>query len=148
MAFVVVDSENDVNWLWFLKEVSSILAGQDKELTFISNHHHGLIEGAKNVFPNAGHGFCYYHLKQNLRSRICGKGQASLWNEVVNLFLHCMHCADKFKFHQLLAEVIRLGGDKIKDMLREMPLHNWSTFYFRGDSWGDISSGLAESFNN
>lgn len=84
---------------------------------FISDHHHGLIEGVKNVFSDAGHGFCYCHLKQNIRSIISRKSHVSLQNKVVNLFLQCMRCTDKIEFHQLLDEVIKLGGDKVKAML-------------------------------
>lgn len=56
LAFIVVDFENDANWLWFLKEPSLILAGHERKLTFISDRYQILFLHNYNV--NQPRHFC------------------------------------------------------------------------------------------
>ena len=69
LAFVVVDSEMEDNWTWFLQNLRKVV-GSDRTITFISDRNQGLIEAVSSVFYFAHHAFCLQHLKENLRDKL------------------------------------------------------------------------------
>jgi hypothetical protein len=72
LAHVVVDAENDNNWLWFLQLLLTVVESQalqsliDKAFVFLSDRQKGLLEGVDLVFPGCPHGYCLKHLEANL----------------------------------------------------------------------------------
>ena len=72
VAISVIDSETNENWVWFmerLKEAIDTLEG----LTFYTDCVQAVMNGVSEVFPNAEHRECMYHLVQNFKKRYNGK---------------------------------------------------------------------------
>ena len=75
LAYAVVDTGNDDNWLWMLQYLRQIVethAPQFLEpnvLTLLSDRQKGLIDGVENVFPNSPHGYCLRHLEANFHKQ-------------------------------------------------------------------------------
>ena len=76
VCFVVVDSESNDNWLWFMEKLQTILC-DGRDIAFISDRNVGIKDAISKVFPCSYQGFCLYHLKNNLRSRLSGKNMFS-----------------------------------------------------------------------
>ncbi|XP_023634078.1 uncharacterized protein LOC111829361 [Capsella rubella] len=76
LAFGVLDGENDASWNWFMKMLKTVI-GDSSEIVFMTDRNASLIKAIANVYPQAHHGFCIYHLSQNV------KGHASNYNRDV-----------------------------------------------------------------
>ncbi|KAI8529753.1 hypothetical protein RHMOL_Rhmol07G0142500 [Rhododendron molle] len=50
-------------------------------------------------------------------------------------------------FNELLAELEREGGDKMRDFLSDLDVKHWAHAHFPGHRYGELSSNLAECFN-
>ncbi|XP_034197297.1 uncharacterized protein LOC117612741 [Prunus dulcis] len=68
-AFAIVSGETADNWRWFLQRISEVLVDEGRQLTFISDRHGAIIDAVRTVFPASAHGFCLYHLKENLKKK-------------------------------------------------------------------------------
>ncbi|KAK6132369.1 hypothetical protein DH2020_033890 [Rehmannia glutinosa] len=67
LAWGIVDSENDASWHWFFSKLKEI-TGDREDLVVISDRHRSLINAVRDVYQNARHGHCIYHIKGNLRT--------------------------------------------------------------------------------
>ncbi|KAI3869629.1 hypothetical protein MKX03_011826, partial [Papaver bracteatum] len=55
LAYVVVSSENEANWKWFLENLKQVLSPLRPKLTFVSDRGIGLVTQILVVFPEAFH---------------------------------------------------------------------------------------------
>lgn len=146
VAFGIVDSETDDNWLWFLTKLKGTLSS--RELSIITDRHTGLVKHVPEVFSNCYHSYCLEHLKNNLRDRLSGRAPNGFREQVVNLFRDCAHAPTVLAFDKCLKELYEVGGDKAKEFVSSLPYHHWANAYFPGKRYGDMSSNAIESFNN
>ncbi|KAL5538149.1 hypothetical protein UlMin_046275 [Ulmus minor] len=72
LAFGVGDSENDASWSWFLHRVKSVF-GSNPALVIVSDRHRSINNVVQEVFPQAFHGICMYHLLNNLKTKFRNK---------------------------------------------------------------------------
>ena len=52
LAYTIIGSEDNDNWLWFLKELRTIL-DDERKITFTYDRHSDIIDGVKKFFLNA-----------------------------------------------------------------------------------------------
>ena len=71
ILFVIVDSENDKSWEWFMRKLKVVVS--DNGLAFISDRQAPIVKALENVYPLARHGICIHHLLNNMVSQIKGK---------------------------------------------------------------------------
>ncbi|KAL7233155.1 hypothetical protein ACSBR1_016901 [Camellia fascicularis] len=71
LAIAIVDSENTVNWSWFLEHLANVVSN-DRTLTVLSDRHIDLIDSIPKIFPIAHHAFCLQHLQRNLQDKMWG----------------------------------------------------------------------------
>ncbi|KAG7583758.1 Transposase MuDR plant [Arabidopsis suecica] len=76
IAVGILDSENDASWGWFFEKLLTVVP-DTPELVFMSDRNSSLIKGICNVYSAAHHGYCIWHLSQNV------KGHASNVNRDV-----------------------------------------------------------------
>ena len=43
--------------------------------------------------------------------------------------------------------LLKEGGQRVKDFVKDIPVQNWCNAFFRGQRYGEMSSSLAESWN-
>ncbi|KAG5547953.1 hypothetical protein RHGRI_013591 [Rhododendron griersonianum] len=98
----VADSESNENWLWFMKKLRDILDGDTRSIVFVSNRNAGIKAAVPKVFPTGFHGYCLYHLKNNLRGRLTG-GRNKYKECVVGLFSLCAYAPNEMKFNEEMA---------------------------------------------
>jgi hypothetical protein len=64
LVFALVEGENNESWKWFLGLVRKEVFGPDRHVCMISDHHHGLLNGAKDHlegYPPLIHRWCSHH---------------------------------------------------------------------------------------
>ncbi|XP_013589150.1 PREDICTED: uncharacterized protein LOC106297461 [Brassica oleracea var. oleracea] len=77
LAFGVVDSENDLSWNWFMRQLKVVIA-DEQSLAFFSNRNTSLGKAIANVHPQSHHGICIHHLLNNVVTYYHGKGLVGL----------------------------------------------------------------------
>ncbi|XP_024013062.1 uncharacterized protein LOC112087270 [Eutrema salsugineum] len=69
LSFGVVDGENNDNWNWFFTKLKTRIR-DSSELVFVSDRNVSLINAIRDVYPQAKHGYCIYHLAQNVKKNV------------------------------------------------------------------------------
>ncbi|CAO2177369.1 unnamed protein product, partial [Urochloa humidicola] len=72
VAVGVIDSETNDNWKWFMERLKEAI-GCPPGLTFCTDCGQAVMHGVTEVFPNAEHRECMYHLVHNFKKRFSGK---------------------------------------------------------------------------
>ncbi|XP_013601470.1 PREDICTED: protein FAR1-RELATED SEQUENCE 5-like [Brassica oleracea var. oleracea] len=70
LAFAVLDGENLASWTWFFEMLKSVIP-DSSELVFMSERNQSLIFAIGNMFPQANHGYCLWHLKEKVKWHAC-----------------------------------------------------------------------------
>ncbi|KAI8542615.1 hypothetical protein RHMOL_Rhmol08G0151000 [Rhododendron molle] len=145
ICFAIVDGETYESWHWFLEQMRVFLENE-RNVVFISDRNIGLLHAVADVFPGASHSYCLVHLKKNLRTRLGGVAMDRK-RYLVELFGKCAYAPIFELFNELLAELEREGGDKMKDFLSDLDVKHWAHAHFPGHRYSELSSNLAECFN-
>ncbi|KAF7150876.1 hypothetical protein RHSIM_Rhsim02G0220600 [Rhododendron simsii] len=144
----VADSESNENWLWFMKKLRGILDGDTRSIVFVSDRNAGIKAAVPKVFPSGFHGYCLYHLKNNLRGRLTG-GRNKYKERVIGLFSLCAYAPNEMKFYEEMARLKKAGGEaRITNFLADLPYEHWANAFFPGQRYGEMWSNLAECFNS
>ncbi|KAK2658248.1 hypothetical protein Ddye_004781 [Dipteronia dyeriana] len=61
LAFGFANFECTESWTWFLSQLRNVIV-DPKRVMIILDRHTGIIGGMTEIFPDATHGFCAYHL--------------------------------------------------------------------------------------
>ena len=61
VVFGVINSETNENWVWFMERLKDAI-GTLEGLTFCTDCGQAVMNGVSEVFPNAEHRECMYHL--------------------------------------------------------------------------------------
>ncbi|XP_022869105.1 uncharacterized protein LOC111388580 [Olea europaea var. sylvestris] len=69
LAFGIVDGENDRAMHWFFTKLKEII-GDIKNLAFVTDREQSIINGITEVFSEAHHDYCMYHIRGNLKTRM------------------------------------------------------------------------------
>ena len=77
-----------------------------------------------------------------------GRGNAVTRELVKHRVFECAYSSSEKKFLFHLAQLRDVGGKTIEDFLLDLPLECWCRAYFKGDRYGIMANGAAESFNN
>ncbi|XP_004308630.1 PREDICTED: uncharacterized protein LOC101315292 [Fragaria vesca subsp. vesca] len=128
-AFAVVDAETKENWNWFLEHLAIILMIDHRNIVFMSDRGRGLLDGVKEVFPNAPHSFCIKHLKDNLSGR--NVHTLGLWTSL-------MKKMEEFK---------KESRNQGESFLEKLAPKNYAIACFPAKRYGEMSNSLAESNN-
>lgn len=146
IAFAVVSEETNSNWRWFLEHFKEAV-GTDRDIVFVSDRNHGILEGVKKVFPGMAHGYCYKHLTRTLQDKFSGPQKVKR-EQVIKLFAECAYAPTKGEFDVLFSQLKVAGGVKIERFLIDCPKENWSNAYFPVRRYGQMTSNGSESWNN
>ncbi|XP_062085352.1 uncharacterized protein LOC133791438 [Humulus lupulus] len=117
LAFGIVDSENDASWNWFLTCLRDQVP-DTTDLVFISDRHKSIIKGVRNVYKNAYHGACMWHLGQNIKTKFSGKGLKKLFEKTAKAYRVS-------EFTKLFAE-ISTKKPSLATYLKNASFESWS----------------------
>ena len=75
------------------------------QLTFISDRQKGLIYGVETVFQNTFHGYCVYHLSNNLLAATNDRGARSIFLAIAKAYttFDFERMKNELKTHNLIA---------------------------------------------
>ncbi|XP_062080964.1 uncharacterized protein LOC133785763 [Humulus lupulus] len=138
LAFGIVDSENDASWNWFLTCLRDQVP-DTTDLVFISDRHKSIIKGVRNVYKNAYHGACMWHLRQNIKTKFSGKGLKKLFEKMAKAYRVS-------EFTKLFAE-ISTKKPSLATYLKNASFESWSICHFHGNRYNIMTTNNSESLN-
>jgi transposase-like protein len=113
LAFVIVEGENNESWSWFLRLVRKEVLGPDRSICIISDHHRGLLNGAKDPideYPPLIHRWCSCHFATNIWKKQWSK-------EVIARLKALCKVKKEKKFEARLKELEKILNDDAKAWL-------------------------------
>ncbi|XP_044335754.1 uncharacterized protein [Triticum aestivum] len=136
----VFDSETNENWTWFMQMVRQAI-GSPRGLTICTDAGQPVMTGVKEVFPEAEHRECMFHLVSNFKKKFHGKvfddhlwAAAYSWNPYI------------FEKHWAAMDIAKPAATAY---LRRWHTRLWSRSQFSTISKVDyVTNNLAECFNN
>ncbi|XP_024014398.1 protein FAR1-RELATED SEQUENCE 4-like [Eutrema salsugineum] len=139
----VIDSEKDASWKWFFEILKTVIP-DDKELVFMSDRHKSIIGAVKEVYPQSQHGYCIWHLSQNVR----GKAGIGCKDLCAVKFRECAHKYTESEFLCAYTD-FRIWFPKTAEYLDEhVAVDKWARCFFKGDKYNLDTSNACESMND
>ena len=129
IAFGVVDGEKDESWMWFMNKLRSVIADEG-ELVFLSDRNGSLIKSIREVFPMAAHGYCIWHLSQNVKGHVFNNRDAC-----ASKFTECAHAYTVAEFDDLYDAFSRRYPSAAAYLEKSVEVRKWARCYFEGDRY-------------
>ncbi|KAF7113726.1 hypothetical protein RHSIM_RhsimUnG0110500 [Rhododendron simsii] len=146
LAYAIVSSENDEDWLWFLVNLKELLGGC--QVVLVTDRNPSLLNCIIKVFGGDCNAWCLRHLKENFSKFASSKGlKAERRNtalKVVNDLAYA-RTEDSFQYH--LGKLYGISLDLSKWVEDNNPKH-WSNAFFPYKRWDKMYTNLAECFNS
>jgi len=140
IAFGVGDGEAESSWIWFLERLREAI-GEVEGMLLVSDRHASIAKAVSIVYPNVPHCICFFHLKQNLKSRLKGR------KELLDIYYRAAYCSTSREFD--------LEMDKIKkyhpgtyDYLMSIGPERWSRSHCPRRRYQMMTTNIAEVLNN
>jgi transposase-like protein len=146
LAFALVEGENNESWKWFLGLVRKQVIGPNRQVCMISDHHRGLLNGAKDHlkgYPPFIHRRCSRHFAANIWKKQQSK------EVIVRLKALCKIKEEK-KFEATLKELEKILKYNVNAWLFEqLPRKSkWALAFDEGGSrYGIMTTNISEVFN-
>ncbi|XP_024009577.1 uncharacterized protein LOC112084590 [Eutrema salsugineum] len=138
IAFGVVDSENDLSWEWFLRQLNAVIA-DDQLLAFISDRNTSVLKALAKVFTQSTHGICIHHLLNNVVTFFKTKGLTGLIAKASKEY----RVADFERKFNDIKNISPLVGN----YLVEAGIEKWARCKFSGFRYDVRTTNPAESMN-
>ncbi|XP_047091745.1 uncharacterized protein LOC124703580 isoform X2 [Lolium rigidum] len=142
VAFAVVDSESDDNWMWFISELRKMLGvNTDKMpvLTILSERHPQVVEAVELNFPTAFHGFCLRYVSENFREEFKSP-------KLLNLFWSAFYALTTTEFDSKVKDMMQVQD--VMQWFQHFPPNLWAVSYFEGMRYGHFNLGITEILYN
>ncbi|KAL5580252.1 hypothetical protein UlMin_012694 [Ulmus minor] len=140
LAFGVGDSENDASWTWFLRRVKEVF-GVNSALVIVSDRHCSINSAIQEVFPQAFHGICMYHLFNNLKTKF--KSKTKKLEQYYMLTARSYNLQD---FHVLFYTLCS-AVPRVKEYLELVGLDRWTRSHAPSRRYNIMTMNILESLN-
>ena len=140
LAFAIVDFENDASWEWFFVQVKKTFGVKEK-LSIISDRHESIISAVKEVYPEAAHAFCIFHIINNLKTKF---KRNTL--QIKELFLAAAKSYKIEDFDTNMSEIRKID-ERVHQYLQDIGLDKWIKVHSTNNIFRMMTSNIAESLN-
>ena len=140
LAFSIVDSENDASWEWFFTKIKETF-GCRQEMTIVSDRHESIEKAIRKIYPEAAHGFCMYHLLNNLKNTYKKNSKC-----IKDSFYQAAkaYTVEEFEYHMNDLDKI---DERIRPYLYNIGYHKWARAFSINNRYSTMTSNIVESFN-
>ncbi|KAF7113157.1 hypothetical protein RHSIM_RhsimUnG0155200 [Rhododendron simsii] len=146
LAYAIMSSENDEDWLWFLVNLKEVLGGC--QVLLVIDRNTSLLNSIIKVFGEDCNAWCLRHLKENFSKFASSIGlkaeRRNMAPKVVNDLAYA-RTEDSFKYH--LGKLYGISPDLSKWVEDNNPKH-WCNAFFHYKRWDKMYTNLAECFNS
>ncbi|CAA7040454.1 unnamed protein product [Microthlaspi erraticum] len=138
IAFAVVDSENDLSFSWFFKNLVDII-DDSSELAIISDRSPSIKSEIRKWFPSSHHGTCLTHLTRNVDDHYKRRHQRELVQQTGEAFT-----VAKFKKYYGMLNAADIPCWRY---MEKIEVSQWTRAYFPGNKYNLMSRNIAEALN-
>ncbi|KAK2656973.1 hypothetical protein Ddye_010025 [Dipteronia dyeriana] len=139
LAYDFGDVEDEMSWIWFLNELKNAI-GSLEDCMIISDCHLGIMAAMEKVYPNIPHGYCVFHMAQNIKKDYKRK-------DVSFLFKQAWKACRKSEFKEAMLEIMKINRVAFEDFMNVEP-ERWSRAYSAVRHYRLITSSIVESINS
>ena len=139
IAFAIVDGENDASWSFFFREMLNVIP-DTTDLMWVSDRHVSIEKGIRNSYVFAKHGFCCWHLFQNVKHRHKVSG-------LQEMFFAMAKAYTVGEFDRLFAE-FSMHSAPAGRYLKEAGVRNWARAHFCANRYNINTTNNVESMNS
>ncbi|KAH7856900.1 hypothetical protein Vadar_006704 [Vaccinium darrowii] len=143
LAVVVVESENNDSWGFFLNHIQTIIrsTGQNRAWTIMSDQQKGLDRVVERILPEASHRFCAKHLYNNFKAKFPGL-------LLRKKFWYAARAYNQRDLNEHMAAIKEINTEA-HDHLAKLSVSSWARHAFDERVRSDhITNNGTESFNN
>ncbi|KAK4855397.1 hypothetical protein QYF36_006904 [Acer negundo] len=101
LAYGFGDIKDELLWTWFLNELKNAI-GSPKDCMIISDRHLRINAVMEKVYPNVPHGYCVFHMAQNIKNDYKRK-------DVSLLFKQAWKAYQKSEFKEVMLEMMKVN---------------------------------------
>ncbi|KAG7599486.1 MULE transposase domain [Arabidopsis suecica] len=142
IAFGVVDGEKDSSWTWFFNKLKSVVP-DCPELVFCSDRNQSLIKSISEVYPLCHHGYCIYHLSQNVKLS-CKNDNRDL---VATKFMEWAKAYTEPEFEKLYDAFMKRYPAAGAYLDKNVGQSKWARCFFPGTRYNIDTINVVESIN-
>ncbi|XP_050222579.1 uncharacterized protein LOC126672668 [Mercurialis annua] len=140
LAFCIADSENNASWEWFFVKIKQAF-GVREGLTIISNRCDSIANTINEVYPEATHGICMFHLFNILKTKFKRNAR-----NIKDSFFGAARSYTKDRFEYHMSELDE-ENKSIRPYLESVGYEKWTRAFCESNRYSVMTSNLAESFN-
>lgn len=144
VAFAVVDTETEDNWLWFLRQLKSAVSSSCP-ITFVADRQKGLKESIADIFHGSSHGYCLHYLTEQLMRDLKGLSSHELKRLIVEDFYSAAYAPTPESFHSCLESIKSISLEAYNWVIQSEPM-NWANAFFQGARYNHMMSNFGELF--
>ncbi|GFZ20795.1 hypothetical protein Acr_28g0015000 [Actinidia rufa] len=148
LAYAVLTSEEEEDWLWFLQHLKLVV--QDREVVIVSDRSAVIQPGVEKTFGVDNHSRCYRHVQETFNKFIDtnhGFKLKSQGKETARQYLNDIAYARTIEaYNKALSRMCTFHEELYKWVIASGPEH-WSNALFKRPRWDWLNSDLGESFN-
>ncbi|KAK2656150.1 hypothetical protein Ddye_009202 [Dipteronia dyeriana] len=126
-----------MSWTWFLNELKNAI-GSSKDCMIISDRHLGIKVAMEKVYPNVPHGYCVFHMAQNIKKDYKRK-------DVSLLFKQAWKAYRKSEFKETMLEMLemmKVNKVAFEELMNVGP-ERWSRAYSHVRRYRLMTSSIA-----
>ncbi|XP_024010040.1 uncharacterized protein LOC112085190 [Eutrema salsugineum] len=141
IAFGVIDTEKNDSYDWFFRELKTVIP-DSPELVIVSDRNVSLINAVAEVYPEAKHAYCIWHLSQNVKLQVL--------RDIEIVAVKFRECARQYTETEFLDHYTKMAlkYPKVTEYLeRRVEVWKWARCYFPGDKYNLETSNIVESLN-
>ncbi|CAA7058138.1 unnamed protein product [Microthlaspi erraticum] len=145
LAFAVLDGEKNDSWIWFFEKLKTVIP-DSSELVFMGDRNPSLLTAIAIVYPIAHHGYCIWHLSQNVKGRAFSVNK----DVVAWRFIECSRhytIAEHEKAYSDFVSRYPSAAKYLVETTKNMK-HTSARCYFPGDRYKIDTSNCVESLNS
>ncbi|KAK2655056.1 hypothetical protein Ddye_008108 [Dipteronia dyeriana] len=139
LAYGFGDVENEISWTWFFNELKNAI-GSPKDCMIISDLHLGIKVAMEKVYPNIPHGYCVFHIAQNIKKDYKRK-------DVRLLFKQAWKAYQKFEFKETMLEMMKVNKVAFKELMNVGP-ERWFRAYSPVRRYRLMTFSITKSMNS
>ena len=136
----MADSENDASRTWFFEQLRKAF-GIRENMCIVSDRHDSITTAIKNVYPEAAHMHCIFHILNNLKTRF-KKNTA----QIKEYFYGAAKCYTLQEFESNISEIKKLDI-RVHKYLEDIGYDKWTKLHSTNKRYRIMTTKIAESMN-
>ncbi|KAF5942691.1 hypothetical protein HYC85_020333 [Camellia sinensis] len=146
LAYAVVSSENDDDWLWFAQNLKEIIC--QHQVVFITNRKPSLLKAMTDVFGSDCNAWCLRDLKENFSKFASSKMIKGSKKQTTLRVLDQIAYARTEQLYRLHLTKLTAIDKDLGKWVEESAPRQWANAFFPYKRWDKMYINLAECFNS